>query len=210
MQENIPVTPMINQKTTSPFLYILMGFGITVVAFGLGYMLRGYSVDTYKSQKLMVSEPTVQEKTPLAMAEDEAAEASLPPTIHENEDFFYTNKELGFSLLLPKKYNILEKEYYMSNDSDSESIEFTLPIKLESETASQMVFGISKASPGAEMFQYADQLGKLLGTNNNGEKFYYFHPLDVGVLPSQPEYKVFMDLVDQDLFPIVKDGFKLL
>ena len=57
--ENIAVQSAMNQKSISPILYILTGFGIAVVAFGLGYMVRGYSTNEYVAEEIMAPETMV-------------------------------------------------------------------------------------------------------------------------------------------------------
>ena len=207
--ENITAQPVLNQKSTSPILYILTGFGVAVVAFGLGYMVRGYSINEYMAEEIMVQEEAVM---PIPMMEDEPAEINLPSTIVENEEYVYTNKELGFSLTLPEKYAVLSQKIAYS-DSEIDSLEFYLPVHsinpINNGISEQMVFSIQRLRnlPGESI--YADSMGKLI-KEDSSNKYVYFPTLDVGIMPEQPEFDIFMSLVDQDLFPIVKNGFKIL
>lgn len=209
INENMAVPSLTNQKSTSPILYILTGFGVAVVAFGLGYLVRGYSVNEYIAEEIIVPEPMVQEETvtPLAMMEEEPAEANLPSTIVENGDYVYTNKELGFSITLPEIYNVLSEE--IRYDKDANSVSFYLPIKSLSETYSENLFVIVRFNPGADISQSGPGGQKIMSTNDGYQYYFYLNGV-FGMSPENPEYDVYMSLDPSNVYTLVKDGFKLL
>ncbi|NCS97172.1 MAG: hypothetical protein GW762_01090 [Candidatus Pacebacteria bacterium] len=222
MQENHPQTQdnneiktvqsAMNLTSTNPILYILTGFGVAVVAFGLGYMVRGYSVDEYMvAQEIIAPEPMTQEETvsPLVMME-EPAEANLPSTILESEDFVYTDEQLGFSLTLPPKYSVIGADIMGNDDDKSVSIMFYLPVNnLAGESSREDLFIITRFAPGTDISQHGPG-GQKITTTKDGNDYYFYANRAIGLHPEQPEYEVYFSLGGDQAFDLVKDGFKLL
>lgn len=210
--ENMNVSPQVIYTPTSPILYILVGFVVAVVAFGLGYMVRGYSVNEYMAEGIMVTEPMVQEEagTPLAMMEDEPAEVSLPSTTVESKDYVYTDEQLGFSLTLPPKYSVIGADIMGNDDDKSISIMFYLPVNnLAGESSREDLFTITRFIPGADISQHGPG-GQKITTTKDGYQYYYYANGAIGLQPEQPEYEVFFSLGGDQAFDLVKDGFNLL
>lgn len=95
VNKNMIISSEMKQKSVNPIIHILSGFGIAVVAFGLGYFFRGYSTKEYMVAEIVSTESIVQEVvvTPLPIMEDDS-------------EYVYTSKELGFSLILPEKFQV--------------------------------------------------------------------------------------------------------
>lgn len=237
MPEAAPATapmssPASGQVQPNKVMYFIGVVVVAIVFFGLSYFIGNAFFFPGKNNPQIIpdSEPMVADENAMekdvmmetdmvgdhmedSMMEDSMVMDSMEQdTIHEDgmieDSFVYSSEELGFSLELPSKYKVLEYEEY--NQEGFDHIEFYLPLELsdgQEGPTSQTVFSIQRVHPGS--FE-SGPMSKKIAESNDGYIYLFFPALDAAVMPEQPEYEVFQDLISQNIYALVEEGFKLI
>lgn len=202
LTENMNVTTDTSGKSPNILLYLFSGLGIAIISFGLGYLMRGSSIRYSSPEELMAPASDFQEERIVPV--DDIQQKTTVVT-ESDDEFVYKQDEFGFSLTLPAKFNVLSTNVTYTNQV---SVDFYLPIESQSGSIENL-FTIVRYAPGSDI-DSSDTIAQKLGVSEDGYTYYFYQSLDVGLMQEQPEYDVYMNLVDQPLFTVVKNGFKLL